>query len=123
MKKTGFEKGMDKGNGKEVLRCAHTGKRRHDASLCWARHPERTAGKHAHTVEHCNCQTDFADGKEISVCCLERDTAVWETAKSGSCGVTTAMVPTPPGLSTKDRFDSLSDGGDVGGIEVLVPDR
>ena len=121
MKKTGFEKGMDKGNGKEVLRCAHTGKRGHDASRCWARHPEHTASKHAYTVEHCNCQTDFAEGKGISVCCLERDTAVRETAKSGSGGVTKAMVPTP--TSTKDRFDYLSDGGDVGGIEVLVPDR
>ena len=32
--------------------------------------------KHPHTVHHCNYQTDFAEGKGICVCSLERDTAV-----------------------------------------------
>ena len=47
----------------------------------------------------------------VSACAPWNATQQFGGPKSGSCGVRKATVPTPPGLSTNDKFDWLSDGG------------
>ena len=61
-------KGLDKGKGKGTLFCGHCGKRGHDASRCWALHPDQLPWKSTNVVEeNYNYLVDRSDNSGKSV--------------------------------------------------------
>ena len=110
-------KGFQKGKGKGMTVCGHSGKRGHDTSRCWTLHPDQLHWKSANVVEeNHHYHGDRADSKGMSVCSLQRDTRKrFKTTANRMCF--------PPGLKITNRFDELSEMVDIGGLEVLMPEK
>ena len=116
-------KGHDKGKGKGSMVCAHCGKRGHDTSRCWTLHPEQLPWKSTNVVEeNYYHQCDHADNNGMSVWSVDYDFVPWVTVTPRCCSKRN-VFPTPPGLKVNNRFDVFSETWDVGGLEVLIPEK
>ena len=121
-------KGHEKGKGKGNVVCGYCGKRGHDASRCWALHPEQTPWKPANVVEEAFSYEHGGgvDNNEMSVCCVECENVEWKTVirrKGGQRG--NSLAGTPPRFEAKNRFGELEDEDaveDIGGLEVWMPE-
>ena len=115
--KSSSGKGFEKGKGKGMTLCGHCGKRGHDTSRCWTLHPDQLPWKSA------NYHGDRSDSNGMSVCSLERDTGRWQAVVRKRCEATANRMCFPPGLKINNRFDELSEMVDIGGLEVLMPEK
>ena len=117
-------KGFEKGKGKGMTVCGHCGKRGHDTSRCWTLHPDQLPWKSANVVEeNHHYHGDRPDSNGMSVCSLERDTGTWQAVVRKRCKATANRMCYPPGLKINNRFDELSEMVDIGGLEVLMPEK
>ena len=117
-------KGFEKGKGKGMTVCGHCGKRGHDTSRCWTLHPDQLPWKSANVVEeNHHYHGDRPDSNGMSVCSLERDTGTQQAVVRKRCKATANRMCYPPGLKINNRFDELSEMVDIGGLEVLMPEK
>ena len=54
---------------------------------------------------------------------MERDTVTWQAVVKKRCKATANRICYPPGLKINNRFDELSEMVDIGGLEVLMPEK
>ena len=73
--------------------------------------------------ENYNYLVDRSDNSGISVCGLECDAGAWQTVVRRRQKASKNFMEAPPGLKDDNSFDKLSETYDVGGLEVLMPEK
>ena len=122
--KSSSGKRFEKGKGKGMTLCWHCGQTRTRYFACWTLHPDQLPWKSANVVEeNYHYHGDRSDSNGMSVCSLERDTGRWQAVVRKRCKATANRKCFPPGLKINNRFDELSEMVDIGGLEVLMPEK